>query len=343
MNLRKMKWAALLLALIMLLPAIPAFASEPVGTVTLSFVDEGVRVEEELEAGVDVPQALGTIVAPTRVEIYEGDTVASVTTRFLTSIGYQYTSTGTEQSNFYLAGISGFLINNVTSLSEFDAGANSGWMITQNDWFINQSASSFAVEDGDILEWQYTCQLGRDIGCDFNNQTAQINDLCVAGGTLNPTYSTEITEYEIVLDDGAESVALRAYPENKWCKTTYLVGDTEYKMLADIPVTDGTKIDVVCAFYAQYTDTVPLISKTLHLTVRQKSNVLYGDVNGDGTVNVIDAMLTARGAAKKITLDTDQLAAADVNGDGAVNVIDAMLIARYAAKKISVFPVQTSV
>ena len=66
----------------------------------------------------------------------------------------------------------------------------------------------------------------------------------------------------------------------------------------------------------------------------------YGDVNGDGKINVIDASVVRKAAAKVIVLDENQIAAADVNGDGKVNVIDASLIRKYAAKVISVFPVE---
>ncbi len=48
-------------------------------------------------------------------------------------------------------------------------------------------------------------------------------------------------------------------------------------------------------------------------------NVLYGDVNGDGTVNLIDALLQ-RGRN-----GTDDIWA-DINGDGVVNLIDALLL-----------------
>ena len=66
----------------------------------------------------------------------------------------------------------------------------------------------------------------------------------------------------------------------------------------------------------------------------------YGDVNSDGKINVIDANLVRKAAAKLITLDEEQKLAADVNGDGRVNVIDANLIRKFAAKLITVFPVE---
>ncbi|MBQ2888249.1 MAG: S-layer homology domain-containing protein, partial [Firmicutes bacterium] len=74
-----------------------------------------------------------------------------------------------EFSNFYLEAIGDFTVNGThyDSFGEFDAGQDSGWMITWNDWFIDQGASEFTVKNGDVIKWQYTCQLGADIGDDY--------------------------------------------------------------------------------------------------------------------------------------------------------------------------------
>lgn len=60
--------------------------------------------------------------------------------------------------------------------------------------------------------------------------------------------------------------------------------------------------------------------------------VKTGDVNGDGKVNTIDALLIQRHVVKLSTLSGNYLAAADINGDGSVNTVDALLIQRYVVK-----------
>ncbi|MBR2041235.1 MAG: dockerin type I repeat-containing protein [Oscillospiraceae bacterium] len=70
------------------------------------------------------------------------------------------------------------------------------------------------------------------------------------------------------------------------------------------------------------------------------SDILYGDVDLNGKVNVLDANLVRRYAAKQAELTAVQLVAADVDGNGKVNVLDANLIRRYAAKVINIFPVE---
>jgi len=62
-------------------------------------------------------------------------------------------------------------------------------------------------------------------------------------------------------------------------------------------------------------------------------SITYGDVNLDGKVNGIDAILMARYLAKwDLSLSSTQMLAMDVNCDGKVNGIDAIILARYLAK-----------
>jgi M6 family metalloprotease-like protein len=58
---------------------------------------------------------------------------------------------------------------------------------------------------------------------------------------------------------------------------------------------------------------------------------IYGDVNGDGVVNVIDAQLVARYSVGLSVPDASRTQVnGDVNADGAANVIDAQLISRHS-------------
>ena len=143
--------------------------SEIEGYVTVSFVDKGVRKSEELsEMDAQFRTPLGTIIPATRVPFKAYDTIASVTLRLLEENGFKANYQGDEYSSFYLAAIGDFTHRGTyyESFGEFDAGADSGWMITWDDWFINKGASEFMVKDGDVIKWQYTCQLGADIGDD---------------------------------------------------------------------------------------------------------------------------------------------------------------------------------
>lgn len=145
--------------------------SEIAGYVTVSFEDNGVRLAEEKDK-VTYPEPLGTIVASTKVPFRSGDSIADVTKRLLDELGIGYVY-GTTDLGLYLSSIKNFKVNNTrySALGEFDSGRGSGWMITLNGWFINKSSDAFQVKNGDVIRWQYTCQLGTDIGNSYNGSS----------------------------------------------------------------------------------------------------------------------------------------------------------------------------
>lgn len=55
-------------------------------------------------------------------------------------------------------------IEGINYLYEFDGGPLSGWMYKVNGWFPNYGCSSYYLRDGDVIEWVYTCDLGKDVG-----------------------------------------------------------------------------------------------------------------------------------------------------------------------------------
>ena len=141
--------------------------SEIAGYVTISFVDNGERVKGE--SGLKYPKPLGTIISATKVPYKKGEKITHVTKRLLDKHGIRMSYTGTLESGFYLGAICNFELKGTPydSFGEFDAGVGSGWMITLNKTFIEYGASEFEVKNGDVIKWQYTCQLGKDIGDPF--------------------------------------------------------------------------------------------------------------------------------------------------------------------------------
>ena len=146
--------------------------SEIAGYVTISFVDNGVRVKGE--SGLKYPKALGTIISATKVPYKKGEKITHVTKRLLDKHGIRMSYTGTLESGFYLGAICNFELKGTPydSFGEFDAGVGSGWMITLNKKFIEYGASEFEVKNGDVIKWQYTCQLGKDIGDPFYSSSS---------------------------------------------------------------------------------------------------------------------------------------------------------------------------
>ncbi|MDO4420169.1 MAG: dockerin type I repeat-containing protein, partial [Ruminococcus sp.] len=66
---------------------------------------------------------------------------------------------------------------------------------------------------------------------------------------------------------------------------------------------------------------------------------LLGDVNGDDKVNIKDATMIQKFAAKLIDLTDDEKLRADVNSDNKNNVKDATAIQKFVAKIETGFPI----
>ena len=240
----------------------------PSGYVTMSFVDYGIRVEGE---NVDFPNQLGVIIPETQVPFYSGENIAEVTVRLLEECGIAYGYTGSIENSFYLANIQGFendVYGYVDSFGEFDSGTYSGWMISQNNWFINMSASMFQVEDGDIIKWQNTCQLGADIGCDWNNASAEMTGINFKEnyGVLNPEFDPSVENYTYTIPSSVSSIRFEVLQENYWSILTCKVGENSYKPMQAIPVENGTEIKLSCAF-SEYVGDPPKDEDFITITI----------------------------------------------------------------------------
>lgn len=118
-------------------------------------VAKGMNLESKW-AGI-VPSS-GTILQTTSMEFQEGDTVFDVLCRVRDTYKIQVEYSGTNGAQY---------IEGINNLYEFDGGRWSGWMYCVNDWYPNYGCGQYAVKNGDVIEWNYTCNLGRDLGQDW--------------------------------------------------------------------------------------------------------------------------------------------------------------------------------
>ena len=99
----------------------------------------------------------GVILPATTVTFSPGESVYDVLQQVCRDYGIHLESEFTPMYNStYIQGIN--------NLYEFDVGNESGWMYKVNGWFPNYGCSRYQVEDGDVICWVYTCDLGADVG-----------------------------------------------------------------------------------------------------------------------------------------------------------------------------------
>lgn len=61
-------------------------------------------------------------------------------------------------------GVGSVYIEGIANLYEFDCGELSGWVYKVNGGGMSCGCSLYEVQEGDTVEWLYTCDLGRDVG-----------------------------------------------------------------------------------------------------------------------------------------------------------------------------------
>ncbi len=109
----------------------------------------------------DLVPSDGWILPTTTVSFSEGETVFDVLQRVCKTnkIHMEYEDT---------PGYNSAYIEGIANLYEFDAGAQSGWMYKVNDWFPNYGCSQYTLQNGDVICWVYSCDLGADVGRDMS-------------------------------------------------------------------------------------------------------------------------------------------------------------------------------
>lgn len=101
----------------------------------------------------------GWILEPMTVIFWEGDNVFNILQRTCKQqkIHIEFKNTPAFNTAY---------IEGINNLYELDVGDLSGWLYAVNGWFPNYGCSRYYPQDGDVIEWVYTCDLGADVGAD---------------------------------------------------------------------------------------------------------------------------------------------------------------------------------
>lgn len=130
----------------------PDTVTEDTPSVTVSIRCD-TAVGQSLQAPAD-----GVMLPATAYALQDGDTVYDVLLRVTRYQQLPLDAQGTEVQGFgtmYVRGIGG--------LYEFDCGPLSGWMYSVNGEKAEVGCSAYALEDGDVVAWLYSCDLGKDV------------------------------------------------------------------------------------------------------------------------------------------------------------------------------------
>ena len=108
----------------------------------------------------------GVILETQDIAYEDGETVfdALVKATKAHKIHMEYTGSKEYKTNY---------IEGIHNIYEFDCGPLSGWMYKVNGTFPNYGCSSYKLKEGDVVEWVYTCDLGKDVGAQAITQSGE--------------------------------------------------------------------------------------------------------------------------------------------------------------------------
>ena len=102
----------------------------------------------------------GVMLEATEVQFTAGESVFDVFRKVLREekIHFEYVDASAYDS-VYIEGIG--------NIYEFDCGPQSGWMFSVNGIYPGLGCSAYTLVDGDVIVFNYTCDLGADLGADY--------------------------------------------------------------------------------------------------------------------------------------------------------------------------------
>ena len=275
----------------------------------------------------------GYIVEPTLVDIHEGENAARMLVNFLQANGFGYTNTGSLDSGFYMAFVTGdalasidlnganipidlmeklaengFTINkrsNPNSLGEFDYTTGSGWMYCLNNIFPNVGYADSYLSEGDVVRSQFTLAYGSDMGGGY-----AIGDNNYKG--YFPVADKDDLTYRVA-QINAEIKKNANYLKDNGLQTAY---DNAMTVLEDL-LSSQADVDAALAALSKTPDPKPETSYTI--SAGSGSTVSVGQTANVTCTVTSDTASTYNAYQLTVSYDSDKLTYTDINTDAIVS------------------------
>lgn len=322
------RFLAALIAAAMLLLCVPALAEAP----QVPEVPEG--YDGYVVFGVSaLTMGWGYIMYPELVPVHEGETLAAVTARVFEETGRAYSYYGTVEEGFYLTGVGcedtdpnvpEYLMNEILAYpdwadeqfgynfgewtGEFDDDCSlsageyctmSGWMFVEDNIALSTGADATVVNIGSVYQWFFSIYgWGMDYGVSDGWGSFPLFD--------NPMEGVSRVEADRLLAElNADEESMDRLGRDSELFNNFL------DALFDVNATQAEIDDAAQA-------------------IRDFLNPVFemGDVNLDLVVNSEDALLVMRYGMGLVEDSDIALMYADYNGDGEIDLSDALLILR---------------
>jgi V8-like Glu-specific endopeptidase len=216
----------------------------------------------------------------------------------------------------------------------YTTGGNSGSPV----FVYNQQADTYRVIA--IHSFAYDGDLVLSGGPHFNDKNRQLIEQWLRWtpeSSNNPVTSLTLTKTSLTMNAGETQVlTVIIVPENAtnkglaWSSSNLSVATVDaYGIVKALRSGNATIV-------VKTLDGSQEASCTVTVSVN-RTGFMSGDINGDGEINVIDAVLTLQHVLQIAELDEEAWTYADVNRDDIVNVLDVTLLMQFALGVINSF------
>lgn len=172
----------------------------------------------------------------------------------------------------YIAGIG----NGSGMVSEYDGGSMAGWMFSVNGAYASVGISSYtSLKSGDEFTFSYSLDYGADLGQQWDITKNKLRALNVSSGVLSPSFSSDVTAYTLTIPAGITGVIVTPELENPACTMEITSGTQNYNRNTEIPVVDGTEIQITneISVWNSATGTSDVSQSVYTIQVKEASNV----------------------------------------------------------------------
>ncbi len=164
----------------------------------------------------------------------------------------------------------------------------------------------------------------------------------ITSATVSAQPATPLTD-ESSTPDIPEDISAGLYAERPDVDT--IAAQAVIEKIAALDGTDQEAIVAARDAYEALSDTQKALVTNLDDLIYWEQHtstveIIYGDIDNDGSVSANDALKALQYSVDKITLDKEGIVRGDVDGNLVVDATDALLILQYSVNKIDIFPVE---
>lgn len=154
-RLRGLVMAIMLITVLMILPGCGK-TNTVICKVSISCHTIVENIDDASESAKKVIPEDGIILEETEVEVPEGSTVYDALKKICKEKGII-------QDSQVIPGTGDAYVKGIGNIYEMDCGNLSGWLFMVNGELSDKGCSSVTVSEQDVIEWQYTCDMGEDL------------------------------------------------------------------------------------------------------------------------------------------------------------------------------------